>query len=91
MTTSRSKGKQEEKKRNKSLDLTEFHPSNGTEVKVTIITGVAPLTLLEPTPENLDALTQELREAAESMRHYQNKVIGLRKIIDNMIPRVVRR
>lgn len=88
MTTSRSKGKQGEKKRHKSIAIEEFYPSEGTEVKVDIITGVAPITLLAPTPENLDALELELKQAEASLRHYQDKVIGLRKLIDNMIPRV---
>lgn len=92
MTTTRSRGKQgETNKRSKSLDMTEFFPSKGTEVKVDVITGVAPITLLEPTPANLEALEKELRESEASLRHYQDKVVGLRKIIDNMIPRVVRR
>lgn len=91
MTTSRSKGKQGEPRRKRSISDNDFIDSQGREVKVEIITGVAPITLLEPTPENLEALQFELLQAEQSLKHYQTKVEGLKKLIGNMKPKITRR
>lgn len=92
MKTSRSKGKQgENTTKAQEQIVTGTLPEYGTELDIELVTGVAPITLLAPTPENLAALELELLEAEQSLAHYQAKTEGLRKIIKNMLPRVVRK